>query len=224
VILSGEEWLGRGNLEIVDFSCGFSRKLIIMANSLKRLETSETDPLRVDFLSLEVTKLPGKFGMAAIAPGRHGAGASVYWRRSLAHDLHRLRYDYQTDILVPLIEQHEMQTAKIPDLLDMAETYGMQINWFPIRDLDVPSSLERFAAFIDLLLQAMQQGKTVVTHCRGGLGRTGLLTTCCLVRLGYVPDRAIALVREIRPGAVETTVQRNYINRFSLNYYSRAAF
>jgi ADP-ribosylglycohydrolase len=51
-----------------------------------------------------------------------------------------------------------------------------------------------------------------VVHCRGGLGRAGLVSSRLLVELGWEPDAAIQTVRRARPGAVETSVQERYIH------------
>jgi len=48
-------------------------------------------------------------------------------------------------------------------------------------------------------------------HCRGGLGRSGMIAARMLVELGTPADEAIARVRSARPGAVETSEQVAYV-------------
>jgi atypical dual specificity phosphatase len=51
---------------------------------------------------------------------------------------------------------------------------------------------------------ALAGGRRVAVHCGAGLGRTGTLVACYLTRRGVRPDDAIARLRALRPGSVET--------------------
>ncbi|MFB2837225.1 cyclin-dependent kinase inhibitor 3 family protein [Floridanema evergladense] len=174
------------------------------------IETSETSPIQVAFVNSDILKLPGRIGLT-IAPGKKGVGLNVQWKRNLDIDLNRLKQEYQTDLLVCLLVKAELETAKITDLLPRAETMGMKTIWFPIVDLGIPCSIADFTTFIEVLLDAVRAGQTVVTHCRGGLGRTGTVVACCLVRLGYEPSEAIRLVRTVQAGAIETKEQQKFV-------------
>lgn len=55
------------------------------------------------------------------------------------------------------------------------------------------------------------QGTKVAFHCWAGLGRTGTLLASQLVWNGSAPDRAIARVREVIPGAIETVQQAQFV-------------
>jgi protein-tyrosine phosphatase len=52
-------------------------------------------------------------------------------------------------------------------------------------------------------------------HCGGGLGRTGLVTACCLVAKGFSPLSAIRAVRLTRPRAFETEAQERYVYAYA---------
>jgi ADP-ribosyl-[dinitrogen reductase] hydrolase len=68
----------------------------------------------------------------------------------------------------------------------------------------------------------MQDGNRIVVHCRGGLGRTGVIAARLLIELGEAPDKALQRVRAARPGAVETPEQEDYVLRGVSNLISRA--
>lgn len=177
---------------------------------VKPVETSDTHPIAVDFLPNPILNLPGKLGMTT-APGRIATGMDQCWERDLNQDLQRLRQHYGTDLLISLLEQREFEIIHTPHLFHEATAHGIQTLWFAIPDLSIPDEMEDFKGLIDRILAALQQGQTVVTHCRGGLGRTGLVVACCLVQLDYLPAAAIARVRQIRPGAIETKMQEKFI-------------
>jgi predicted aconitase with swiveling domain/protein-tyrosine phosphatase len=61
-----------------------------------------------------------------------------------------------------------------------------------IRDLGLPRSPEFMAAILDKIDQAIAGGHTVCVHCWGGIGRTGTVAGCHLVRRGWSGDQALA--------------------------------
>lgn len=182
--------------------------------------TSETHPIRVDFLPPGVLPQPGKLGLT-IAPGKYHPGMQFNWARDLEPDLARLRQHYQTDLLVSLIEAEEMTTLQIPNLLAAVAATGMRSRWFPIPDFGTPASLPGLICLVEEILAALGLGQTVVLHCRGGLGRSGLVAAACLVSQGYTCDRAFALVRAARPGSVETLAQEAYVQQFQTAWANR---
>ena len=49
----------------------------------------------------------------------------------------------------------------------------------------------------------------------GGLGRTGTIAGCTLVRYGAAPEIAVMTVRNVRPGTLETDQQVEFVKNFS---------
>ncbi|EAW33983.1 cyclin-dependent kinase inhibitor 3 family protein [Lyngbya sp. PCC 8106] len=176
--------------------------------------TSQNDPITVDFLPPNQILTLGQIGLT-FAPGKKHQGMHFMWDRSLEQDLDRLRNNYQTDVLISLIESHEFEAVQIPDLIVQAQARKMQTIWFPIPDMSVPNSIDELILLVQKILLNTQQNKTVVIHCMGGLGRTGMVAACCLVALGYSPEKAIKTVREIRQYSIETQQQEDYISEFA---------
>jgi protein tyrosine phosphatase (PTP) superfamily phosphohydrolase (DUF442 family) len=156
--------------------------------------TSTESPIRVDFVSPAVHHQRGRLGLT-IAPGK----CDGRWKRDLAVDLRRLREHYHTDVLVSLLEPDECQALGIADLADAAETAGITVLFLPIPDVSVPASMDACRSTVARMLTALAADKTVVVHCRGGLGRSGLVAACCLTAFGAEADVAIKCVREARP-------------------------
>jgi protein-tyrosine phosphatase len=97
----------------------------------------------------------------------------------------------------------------LPELL--AEEF--EVLHEPVRDFAAPSSdaLGRCVAFARAQLDA---GRGVVVHCHAGYGRTGTVLAAILVAQGREAEEAIALVRRLRPGSIETAAQAEVVRRF----------
>lgn len=66
----------------------------------------------------------------------------------------------------------------------------------PIRDVSVPHSREFMVEVLDAIDTAVQDGQCVYLHCWGGIGRTGLVAGCYLVRHGRSGEGALAELAE----------------------------
>ena len=175
--------------------------------------TSDTDPILVDFLPNDEIEAPGRLGMT-FAPGMWAGSVQGRWERDLAADMRALEEEYETDVLVSLMEKHEYRGYQIPELLEKDSFGGIEILRFAVKDMSVPQEAEseRFEAFVQKVVRQLEQGKNVVVHCRGGLGRTGTLAACVLVALGrHSADEAIDAVRAARKGTVQTREQEDLV-------------
>lgn len=64
---------------------------------------------------------------------------------------------------------------------------------FPIPDRCLPRSVGYVRQILDVLMDNERRGRIAAVHCRGGIGRTGLVVGCWLVESGVVEDGAAAL-------------------------------
>ena len=175
------------------------------------IRTSETHPIRVN----TVPVLNGLLGLT-FCPGKRGASVhGAPWARDLDTDLVQLRA-WGAKLLITLIEPHEFDLLCVPDLGKRVVELGMNWAHLPIRDVDVPAQgfEARWSTQCTEILNRLGQGEYVVLHCRGGLGRAGLVAALVLIESGLPAEAAIRTVREARPGAIETSAQEQYVRAY----------
>ncbi len=87
----------------------------------------------------------------------------------------------------------------------------------PIRDLDTPT-LAKMARILDTIDTALEANHIVYVHCFGGIGRTGTVIGCYLVRHGLNSEAALAEIARLRQGipdgwrrSPETEAQRQMV-------------
>lgn len=98
-----------------------------------------------------------------------------------------------------------------------AHAQNIEFASFPISDLGVPQSESNFAVRLDNFNDVLSAGKNVLVHCRQGIGRTGLVAACLLVRNGMSPGAAVEKVSVVRGLPVpETVEQRDWIDHYAV--------
>ena len=92
---------------------------------------------------------------------------------------------------------------------------------FPIVDREVPD-LDEMKRILDLIDVQIESNSSVYVHCFRGLGRTGTVVGCYLVRHGMTGQEALDQITNLRLGVAgafrdspETQIQRDYILNWS---------
>ncbi len=178
------------------------------------VRTSSSHPLQIGTIrmspglgSIGVTFCPGKKQQSAMT------GA---WDRHVGVDVQAIS-EWGAAAVVSLIEEHEIESLGVSSLGE--EVFGRHMDWLhlPIPDVSVPGAdfEEAWLQHGEGLRARLRDGFGILVHCKGGLGRAGMIAARLLAELGYSPDDAIANVRNVRPGAIETAAQAEFVRRLS---------
>lgn len=181
---------------------------------MRETRTSQTHPLQI----AEVSAGPayGKIGIT-FCPGKHDLlAATCTWKRDLAIDLDAVAA-WGAKLVLTLLEPIEISALKVPDLGAEIQCRGMLWQHLPIADYSVPSEeFERkWLAQGDEIRAVLRQGDNILVHCKGGLGRAGMIAARLLAELGMDPVAAIRSVRRARKGAIETPSQLALVRKTS---------
>jgi len=122
---------------------------------------------------------------------------------------------YGAQRLVTLMQPDELVYIGIDPKRLEREARARGVEWLhlPIRNLRVPGQdwETTWLTAGAQLRAALAGGGRFAMHCYAGLGRTGTVAARLLVEHGMRPEEAIALVRRIRPGSIETVEQESYV-------------
>ena len=122
---------------------------------------------------------------------------------------------------IDLTEPHELAPYE-RQVAELARARGGEVKYhrLPIRDVSVPKSAAVMREILDQIDAALDDGGVVYVHCWGGIGRTGTVVGCHLVRSGMTGDEALAEVTRLfrhmekyprRPRSPETDDQESYV-------------
>jgi protein-tyrosine phosphatase len=115
--------------------------------------------------------------------------------------------------LITLMQPEEQARYGIHDLEKAAKAAGMQ--WFelPIDDDEKPTELfeQRWQAHKATLLSLLQGGQTVALHCKGGQGRTSLVSALLMLELGYSWDTLKEQIQSVKPRALVIEKHLEYL-------------
>ncbi|MDX1664447.1 MAG: protein-tyrosine phosphatase family protein [Candidatus Promineifilaceae bacterium] len=156
--------------------------------------------------------IPGRF-MAGEYPGARGEAAA---REKIGRHL-----DAGVTFFLDLTHPYELEPYEA--LLQeeaAARELDVQYRRLPIADVSVPERREEMVAILDAIHEALSAGHVVYVHCWGGVGRTGTVVGCHLVRGGMSGDDALAQIarwwqtvgkRQRQPRSPETHEQEDYV-------------
>ncbi len=147
----------------------------------------------------------GKVALAARPRGGDWLADDIaYWKRAGIRSI------------LSLLTPGEQLELGLQDEWREMQRQGLEFSSFPIPDLQLPRSEAKLAEALEKVTGNLSNGRNVLIHCRQGIGRTGLVAACLLVKGGMSPGAAIEAVSAARGMPVpETPEQRDWIDRYA---------
>ena len=102
-----------------------------------------------------------------------------------------------------------------PLVPEVVRAFGIEPLHIPVADFAAPT-LDQLGQFLDRAVPCVDSGRAVGVHCTAGRGRAGTFAAGFLVawqggRLFDGAAGAIAEIRRLRPGSIETAVQERAV-------------
>lgn len=94
-----------------------------------------------------------------------------------------------------------------------ANLFDIEVLHIPVQDYTAPS-MDQLVQFVDRAGESMSASRAVAVHCYAGQGRTGTFLAAWFVSQGMGAEAAIAEVRRLRPGSIETEEQEQAVRDF----------
>jgi atypical dual specificity phosphatase len=126
-------------------------------------------------------------------------------RPSAPEDFAWLR-EQGVEVLVSLTEDRPRR--------DWADAAGLLVFHEPLEDMEAPSQAQLDRA-VSAIVRAVDLNKGVAIHCGAGLGRTGVVAAAYFVARGATAQNAVARIRRLRPGSIETDEQVEAIEHYA---------
>ncbi|MCU1401346.1 MAG: putative protein-tyrosine phosphatase [Acidimicrobiales bacterium] len=121
-------------------------------------------------------------------------------KHAIGPDPEALLAEVGASAVVCLTEDFELSDRYPGYVRWLDDNSGRRAILFPIPDLHAPS-VDRLEPLLDTLLDRLASSESLLIHCAAGIGRSGTVAACLLIRLGLAEPDALALVAASRPMA-----------------------
>jgi protein-tyrosine phosphatase len=147
-------------------------------------------------------------GKLAVGPRPRGgewlADDVASWRRQ------------QIDSVLSLLTPEEEENFDLRGEAKEIHAHGMNFISYSIPDRQVPRSETQWSEILGRLSGDLSAGRNLLVHCRQGIGRSGLVAACLLVKKGMTHGAAVDSVSAARGLPIpETDEQREWIEHFA---------
>jgi protein-tyrosine phosphatase len=119
------------------------------------------------------------------------------------------------DIVVSLLEPTEARDLGLEREAELCRACSVMFVSFPIPDFSLPENEREVARLADSLVGELKQGRSVVIHCRAGIGRSSVIAACTMISAGLDAADALSRIELARGVRVpDTEAQRAWVMAF----------
>jgi len=104
----------------------------------------------------------------------------------------------KVDVLVSLLERDEIYDLKLEFEEELCLTKDIQFINFPIPDRDIPRLNDNIDGLLNSLTKKINEGHSVVIHCRMGIGRSSIIAAAVLLTFDMKANEIIENISSIR--------------------------
>lgn len=101
-------------------------------------------------------------------------------------------------VLVSLLERHEIYELNLDDEERLCDTENITYINYPIPDRDVPKQNIDTDKLIDTLTKKVDEGQSIVIHCRMGIGRSSIIAASLLLKYNFKTKDIMENISAIR--------------------------
>ncbi|KAJ3396707.1 hypothetical protein HDU92_002073 [Lobulomyces angularis] len=208
-----------------------SNKRYNRMKSATQIRTSDTHPINITFIpisqnsgSITMSSMPGK--KVRLDTGAVKGRAAV--NRDINSDFKRLS-ENGVKTIVCCLDDYELNFMGVPThvYMESAKKFNFNVIRLPIVEGSCPQTVQELDIVLNEIEKTLKNLENVLVHCRGGIGRAGLVVCCYLLKSKTCSStsQSIKLVRSLRsPKAIETKRQEDYIRLYEIFLNSNAAF
>lgn len=119
------------------------------------------------------------------------------------------------DIVVSLLEPTEARDLGLEREAELCRARSVTFVSFPIPDFSLPENEREVARLADSLVGELKQGRSIVIHCRAGIGRSSMIAACTMISAGLDAADALSRIELARGVRVpDTEAQRAWVMAF----------
>ena len=113
----------------------------------------------------------------------------------------------EIDCIVSLLEKDEEAEVGLKLESQLCAQNGIEFLSFESPDRNIPNK-NRALGFATQLVDRLNENKHVAIHCRAGIGRTGIMASAVLVKLGVDPMEAMKQISLVRGVEIPDTQEQ----------------